>query len=382
MYFMSSKVVAVSTSDSAALKEIFFSGAPWLVQCTKDKKASQVLRDAEGSLKTTNLGLIDCDAALPSGKTLFQRFKLSPPSSCPVYLAAANMEKPQIVPCNELRSGSHLAAWATKATAVKVYAPTTTSAFDSQCLKKQWCAILLSAASRLNDAEKVAITKLAAANRRVRVVKVDAANYNLLLDLPGAGVPTPVPGASELLLLKQLEGPEEGGAAGEEEPDGFSDPDTEDITGQPVAARLLSGGLRDAKAAAKALGDALASAAELPEGFSRLAKRPSLRPKRAPQRAYKSTSDGASKSREAEPAAKTLTDAELKALRAERERMAKEREQQQREAMAAEEAAASNIVEEVAEEPAGGGGAPLEVEGEADEEVEERPDEVEEDSFD
>ena len=55
-----------------------------------------------------------------------------------------------------------------------------------------------------------------------------------------------------------------------------------------------------------------------------------------------------------EPASKTLTDDELKALRAERaaeaERLAREREEQRRQEMAAEEDAAGNIVEEEEEE--------------------------------
>ena len=50
---------------------------------------------------------------------------------------------------------------------------------------------------------------------------------------------------------------------------------------------------------------------------------------------------------EPEPAAKTLTDAELKAMRAEREKLIKEAEQQRRQKMAAEEESAANIIEEV-----------------------------------
>lgn len=382
-YFMHSKVVAISIDDTVALKSVFYSGQPWLVQCSKGRAATQVLSDAEGSLKAARLGVLDCDAVLPSGKTTYQRFKLSPPTSCPVYLAIANMEKPQIVPCNELRSGSHLAAWAAKTTKPKVFAPTTTAAFDSQCLKKAWCVLVLSAGSRLNDAERAAVAALAEAERRVRVVKVDTSNYNLLLDLP-SGVPEPRAGHATVVLVKQLEGAEESAPAAAE-PDGFGDPEVEaPIAGQPAAAVVLPGGLLDAKAARKALGEALGSEAELPGGLVRLEKRPSLRPKRAPQKAYKSLEPQVYDApKKEEPASKTLTDGELKVLREERQRMVREREQEQRQRMVAEEEGASNIVEDVPEGEAGtdGGGSPLEAEADDAGDAEEEEEAAEEEEF-
>jgi len=99
---LKSKVVALSPSDTAALKQVFYTGEPWLVECTTDRSASPMVYKAESSLKSVQIGTLDCGALLPSGKTTYERFKLSRPSYGPVLLAAANTERPQIVPKNVL----------------------------------------------------------------------------------------------------------------------------------------------------------------------------------------------------------------------------------------------------------------------------------------
>ena len=109
-FFMRSKVVALSPSDSAKLKSVFYSGEPWLVECTKTKNASPMVYAAESLLKGVQIGTLDCSAPLPSGKTTFEKFKINPPSYGPVLLAAANTERPQLVPpINAFGSSSWLA---------------------------------------------------------------------------------------------------------------------------------------------------------------------------------------------------------------------------------------------------------------------------------
>ena len=55
-YVMASKVVALSPEDTAALKDVFYSGEPWLIECTKERKASPVFYAAEGALSGFKFG--------------------------------------------------------------------------------------------------------------------------------------------------------------------------------------------------------------------------------------------------------------------------------------------------------------------------------------
>jgi len=134
---MRSKVLALSPSDTAQLKKVFYSGEPWLVECTTGSAAPMVY-SAESALKGVQIGTLDCGAALPSGKTTYEKFKISKPSYGPVLLAAANGERPQIVPRNAL-TATALASWVLGATKPKMFAPTSGAQFESQCLRKPWC---------------------------------------------------------------------------------------------------------------------------------------------------------------------------------------------------------------------------------------------------
>ena len=346
---MRSHVVALSPNDTASLKSVFYSGEPWLVECTKGRKASPMVYSAEGALKGVQIGTLDCDATLPSGKTTFDRFKLRAPSYGPVLLAAANTERPQIAPRNALTSTDALVTWGKAVTKAKMYAPTTSAQFDAQCVRKPWCLVVVTATGRLSDAEKRAVQGMAEASRQLRVVKLDASKANLLLDLPAGSLPPPTGSKSTVVLLKELQGEgstSESSGVGDDEAEGGAA-----AAGKPVIASHLESGLSDPAGTSASIALALASADATPYGFSRLIKRPSLRPKRVPT---KPTSQTYSR-HDAKPdaASKTLTDEELKKLRAEREKAIKEAELARRQKMAEEEASAANIVEEVGDDGPG-----------------------------
>ena len=169
-----SGVLPLEASDTATLRRVFFSGEPWLVECTPRGRASPMVYEMEGSMRGVAMGTLACDATLPSGQTTFERFKLKPPSYGPVVLAAANMERPQIAPKNALASAATLAAWAKGATKPKLYNPASGAQFESQCARKPWCLVVLTAGSRLADSERKALQSLAERERRLRITKVRA----------------------------------------------------------------------------------------------------------------------------------------------------------------------------------------------------------------
>jgi hypothetical protein len=362
---MRSHVQFMSTTDTSALRRTFYSGEPWVVECASTKKASPILYQTESMLGGLGLGVLDCAAKLPSGKSTYERFKLHQPNYGPVFLAAANTERPQIAPRNALVSPNALATWARGVTKAKMYTPNTAEQFDAQCVRKPWCLVVLTASGRLADAEKARLQTIVQSERRLRVVKVDVSKSNLLLDLPG-GTPQPTAAGATLVLLRES-GDEptpaaanpaataEAGAAGDEQ-----DEETGGVTGggRAVIATHLAAGLTDDTTTSKTIRAAIESEADLPAGFAELVKRPSLRPKRAP--VPPSTYTPSSSPSTPDPKSKTYTDEELKAMRAEREKALKEAEMQRRRKMAEEEASAANLVEEVGaagEGDGGGGGA-------------------------
>lgn len=79
------QVRPIKTSDSTALKKVFFSGEPWLVECLSNRSssgsASSLMEEAAPKLGSgISAAVMNCDAVLPSGKTTLERFKLTRPS--------------------------------------------------------------------------------------------------------------------------------------------------------------------------------------------------------------------------------------------------------------------------------------------------------------
>ena len=273
-YLFGSKTTAVSVGDTATLKRVFYSGEPWLIECSTSRSAT-VVREAEGELKAgVRTAVLNCHEKLPSGLSTLQRFKLSAWPKGPTVLMAANLEKPQVAPPAAAASGAALAKWANARAAPRVVAPSSGKQFEQNCLRKKWCVLVFVAGPRLNDGDKKALTQLAREHRGVRFVTVDAAKHTLSLDLPG-GVPPPKVGVvsgQTLVLLKDLGAT---GAAGGEDDEGGG-------AARASAAVLLESGLGDAAATGKRLAEALAAADDFPAGLTRLTKRPSLKSRTPP----------------------------------------------------------------------------------------------------
>ena len=94
-----SSAPVLNVSDAETLKSVFFSGDPWLVECTSAKRPSPAVFDVEKLMAAqpvaseVKLGLLDCGATLPSGKSTLERFKLQAPSGdAPLVLLFANQE--------------------------------------------------------------------------------------------------------------------------------------------------------------------------------------------------------------------------------------------------------------------------------------------------
>ena len=392
-----SSLPVLNASDPAMLKSVFFSGEPWLVECTSAGKPSPSVFEAEKALAEApssdlKMGLLDCGAALPSGKTTLERFKLSPPAAGPTVLLFANQEpKPAMATGALVESGQSIVRWASTTSKPKVQKPSSTETLEKHCLKKKWCVLVFTAVDRPSDAERTSLGKLAKGMRDVKFVTVDSSKYTMRLELPDPSAPPaegvegeegykapepinlmPTKSRSAVLLLKPA-------ATGAKDESGNEVKGTAAmalaVPSDPTLKQPLDDGIKDAPSAIAGIRKIIDAAgdAETPEGFTLLKEAPTLRTRRSRRRRANNPPSSSGSSR-------TLSDAELKEMRearanADKERLEKER--LRREAMAAEADAADNIVEEVDEGGGGDDGGMYEAdegdegEGEGDEEVEE-----------
>lgn len=118
---MRASIPTVRLDDAAQLKQVFFGGDPWLLQCMNEnatinpyfvgaaKKAS-----VDGSVR---FGYIDCSGKLPSNKTFFQRFKLPPQNftAAPIGYLFANGDAPEKIPDKHFSDAKKLSQWAESA---------------------------------------------------------------------------------------------------------------------------------------------------------------------------------------------------------------------------------------------------------------------------
>jgi hypothetical protein len=105
------------SASSAELPDVFFGGQPWLVLCSDSKgildKTSGDLKEKlaltakdlrEGQYKI-NTGVLDCSAKLPSGRTTYERLKVSSKTH-PVAFLAMGGEPVVKLPAKQLRTKS------------------------------------------------------------------------------------------------------------------------------------------------------------------------------------------------------------------------------------------------------------------------------------
>jgi len=364
-----SNLPVLNASDADTLKSVFFSGDPWLVECTSAKRPSpavfavEKLMAAQPVASEVKLGLLDCGAMLPSGKSTLDRFKLTAPAvDGPLVLLFANQEsRPAMATGAIAASGASMLRWAKETSKPKVNKPQSSESLDKYCLKKKWCVLILTAVSNPSESERASISKLAKGLREVRFVTVDSAKFTLKLDLPDPSATAvmgddeverteplnlmPTKSRSSVLLLKPTSSSADGG--------GKSAAMALAIPSDPAAKQALDDGLKDAPAAVLTIraliAAAEADAKEVPTGFTLLDETPTLRARRSHRRR---ANNGPGRSRSPNDASRTLTDAELKELRENRAAAEKERAQKEsarRAQMAEEGEAADNLVEEAVE---------------------------------
>jgi hypothetical protein len=96
-------VTTIGTNETEQLKEIFFSGQPWLIQCvgpgisldSSFVAAAPHLAANTYPYSPVKTAALPCGDKLPSGKTIYDRFKLDRRLQ-PLVALFANGDKPQV----------------------------------------------------------------------------------------------------------------------------------------------------------------------------------------------------------------------------------------------------------------------------------------------
>merc|ERR1712176_944831 len=101
-FFIGAGIVHIDVHDTGKLKNVLFSGDPWLVYCvnnqTQNQRLPKVLEDSAGILRGSlglSIAVLQCWDQTASGRSVAQRFKLA--KSPPLAFLVANGNKPRVV---------------------------------------------------------------------------------------------------------------------------------------------------------------------------------------------------------------------------------------------------------------------------------------------
>jgi hypothetical protein len=171
----------LSAADPETLKEVFSGGEPWVVWCSDaaglDLAATHSIIEQAAPLLggAVRVGVLDCSALLPSGKSTYEKLKLNSTES-PVMFFSANGQKPHQVRAKHAKSVKSLVEYATSKSTPLLRRPTSTAMLQQHCLSAKWCALVLTD-GRLSEPYKSDVDELVGRFRNVQFNALDASKY-------------------------------------------------------------------------------------------------------------------------------------------------------------------------------------------------------------
>jgi len=197
----------LSPTNATQLKAVFFSGDPWLIQCGSKADlaaaaagdvglgAHDVLEIAMPALAKlpAELGLLDCEKKLPSGKSTLDRFKLDGGVSPMLIFAANGLAPVQIVPSMLAKYGGSsnlfptprqqaaaLVALVKSRATPQAFTFTKSEQMHAHCLKRKHCVLWLTEGEPQGEAARTLGTLLRE-YRTVAFGTVNTARYQFSL---------------------------------------------------------------------------------------------------------------------------------------------------------------------------------------------------------
>lgn len=205
--WLSPSYTTIEVDDSALMRDVFFSGKPWLIMCAPypGYPGNDVFESLAGNAwtrKEYRAGMIDCNAKLPaSGKTVVERFRLNSQKGYNRNALAfwvANGGKPKVVPSKMLlppqtkkKKKKSAAApvdvsaravaldeYVAKRVAVRYGKATNAGALKKGCLSKPKSAVVLSEGEPSAGTLAV-LERLVTNHRTVKFCLVDNSKYKI-----------------------------------------------------------------------------------------------------------------------------------------------------------------------------------------------------------
>lgn len=205
--FFSAGEVTQLDPNSTDLSKVFFSGEPWLVLCKnkteRNNKVWRFVMDAHGkdaNPEGIQLGVLPCFEKLPSGKNIYERFKMSPPPTnvyvtkpAPHAFYVANGKRPLMIPQKFFtyndpvpQVGEKIINFVKKKIKVSVSLVANTVELTKKCLKHGPCVLLLND-GKLSQENSVVVQELMSSHRLKSFARLDTTKRKLSLEgkLPG-----------------------------------------------------------------------------------------------------------------------------------------------------------------------------------------------------
>ena len=146
------EVEALDVSDTAMLKRVLFSGEPWLLQCYSGLpyagqhlpapyRLHPVFTESASSMKSVvKAGTLDCEAIMPSNKTIVSKFGLVRKSQ-PLLIYAGGGDRPRQVPAASATSVYGVTAWVKPKAEAKVVSARSQKALVQACGGRRACLL-------------------------------------------------------------------------------------------------------------------------------------------------------------------------------------------------------------------------------------------------
>lgn len=185
-YMMGTGVVEVDVQNTKQVKDVLFSGSPWLVYCvndqTRDYPLPQILVDTAGGLKGEGVRVaqMNCWEETESGRTLAQRFKL--PSEAPVLFFVANGNSPKVVHLVGVKDAEGVMRKLRPMMLVKTPKVDSLKTWQASCIGRRACVVIGHTDDEQRDGALEDLKPLLEEHRSVRAVTLDTDFWSLRLE--------------------------------------------------------------------------------------------------------------------------------------------------------------------------------------------------------
>jgi hypothetical protein len=198
--YLSPPYTTIELGDSTQLRNVFFSGEPWLLTCEpyKGQPVNPIFSGLTSNAWTSggySLGVINCDLPMPSGKNVIDRFKLNRQKKYNrnnLAFTVANGGKPQVVPSSYFQVskkknvdlGTQIKSvdeYVTKKVAIRYGKVINGKQLTKQCLNKASSAIVM-LEGEPSTATQAQIERLAQKFRTLWFCVVDRSKYKFSIE--------------------------------------------------------------------------------------------------------------------------------------------------------------------------------------------------------